>query len=134
MIRRPPRSTRTDSLFPYTTLFRSNNAGAQTSFIPLLTLGIPSNAIIALMAGAMLIQGIQPGPQVMTNNPILFWGLIASMLVGHIMLVVINLPLIGLWVSLLKVPYRPFFPAVLVFSCTGAYSPTHSHFPSFLLF
>src|SRR3546814_5344263 len=85
------------------------------------------------MAGAMLIQGSQPGPQVMTNNPILFWGLIASMLVGNIMLVVINLPLIGLWVSLLKVPYRLFFPAVIVFSCIGAYSLTNSAFPVFIL-
>ncbi len=111
----------------------ANNAGAQTSFIPLLTLGIPSNAIIALMAGAMLIQGIQPGPQVMSTNPVLFWGLIASMLVGNAMLVVINLPMIGLWVSLLKVPYRVFFPAVVVFSCIGAYSLSNSAFPVFLL-
>src|SRR3546814_7947557 len=79
------------------------------------------------MAGAMLIQGSQPGPQVMTNNPIMFWGLIASMLVGNIMLVVINLPLIGLWVSLLKVTYRLFFPAVIVFSCIGAYSRAEEH-------
>lgn len=111
----------------------ANNAGAQTSFIPLLTLGIPSNAIIALMAGAMLIQGIQPGPQVMHTDPILFWGLIASMLIGNAMLVVINLPLIGVWVSLLKVPYRLFFPAVVIFSCIGAYSLTNSSFPVYIL-
>ena len=106
----------------------ANNAGAQTSFIPLLTLGIPSNAVIALMAGAMMIHGIQPGPQVMTNNPELFWGLIASMLVGNIMLVIINLPLIHIWVSLLKVPYRLFFPVLLVFCCIGVYSLNNSSF------
>ena len=88
----------------------ANNAGAQTSFIPLLTLGIPSNAVIALMAGAMMIQGIQPGPQVMFKNPDLFWGLIASMLIGNAMLVIINLPLIGLWVRVLKVPTGSFIP------------------------
>jgi TctA family transporter len=111
----------------------ANNAGAQTSFIPLLTLGIPANAVIALMAGAMMIHGIQPGPQVMTRNPELFWGLIASMLVGNVMLVVINLPLIGVWVSLLKVPYRLFYPAILVFCCIGVYSLNNSIFEVGLL-
>ncbi|MCA3262690.1 MAG: tripartite tricarboxylate transporter permease [Telmatospirillum sp.] len=111
----------------------ANNAGAQTSFIPLLTLGIPANPVIALMAGAMMIHGIQPGPQVMTNNPDLFWGLIASMLVGNAMLVVINLPLIGLWVSLLKVPYRLFYPAILVFCCIGVYTLNNSIFEVGLL-
>jgi TctA family transporter len=106
----------------------ANNAGAQTSFIPLLTLGIPANPVIALMAGAMMIQGIQPGPEVMTKNPDLFWGLIASMLIGNIMLVIINLPLIQIWVSLLKVPYRLFFPALLVFSCIGVYTLNNSTF------
>ncbi|WP_375459494.1 tripartite tricarboxylate transporter permease [uncultured Enterovirga sp.] len=100
----------------------ANNAGAQTSFIPLLTLGIPSNPVIALIAGAMMIHGIQPGPQVMTKNPDLFWGLIASMLIGNAMLVLINLPLIQIWVTLLRVPYRLFFPALLVFSCIGVYT------------
>ena len=111
----------------------ANNAGAQTSFIPLLTLGIPANPVIALMAGAMMIQGIQPGPQLMTKDPDLFWGLIASMLIGNVMLVVINLPLIQLWVTLLKVPYRLFFPALLVFSCIGVYSLNSSVFEVGLL-
>ncbi len=100
----------------------ANNAGAQTSFIPLLTLGIPPNAVMALMVGAMTIHNIQPGPQVMTSNPELFWGLIASMWVGNLMLVVLNLPLIGMWVKLLKVPYRLLYPAILVFCCIGVYS------------
>ncbi|MEO8484864.1 MAG: tripartite tricarboxylate transporter permease [Betaproteobacteria bacterium] len=100
----------------------ANNAGAQTSFIPLLTLGIPSNAVMALMVGAMTIKGIQPGPQVMTSNPQLFWGLIASMWIGNCMLVVLNLPMIGLWVKLLKVPYRLLYPAILLFCCIGVYS------------
>jgi putative tricarboxylic transport membrane protein len=100
----------------------ANNAGAQTSFIPLLTLGIPPNAVMALMVGAMTIHGIVPGPQVMTKNPQLFWGMIASMWIGNLMLVIINLPLIGLWVRLLKVPYRLMFPAILMFCCIGIYS------------
>jgi putative tricarboxylic transport membrane protein len=100
----------------------ANNAGAQTSFIPLLTLGIPPNAVMALMVGAMTIHGIVPGPQVMTKNPQLFWGMIASMWVGNLMLLIINLPLIGLWVRLLKVPYRLMFPAILMFCCIGIYS------------
>jgi putative tricarboxylic transport membrane protein len=100
----------------------ANNAGAQTSFIPLLTLGIPPNAVMALMVGAMTIHGIVPGPQVMTKSPNLFWGMIASMWVGNLMLLVINLPLIGLWVRLLKVPYRLMFPAILMFCCIGIYS------------
>ena len=95
----------------------ANNAGAQTSFIPLLTLGIPPNAVMALMVGAMTIHNIQPGPQVMTSNPTLFWGLIASMWIGNLMLVVLNLPLIGIWVKLLTVPYRLLYPAILLFCC-----------------
>ncbi|MEZ5850630.1 MAG: tripartite tricarboxylate transporter permease [Hyphomicrobiaceae bacterium] len=106
----------------------ANNAGAQTSFIPLLTLGIPSNPVMALMIGAMMIHGIQPGPQVMTKQPDLFWGLIASMWLGNLMLLVINLPLIGLWVRLLSVPYRLLFPAVLLFCCIGVYSVNNSAF------
>jgi putative tricarboxylic transport membrane protein len=106
----------------------ANNAGAQTSFIPLLTLGIPGNAIMALMVGAMMIQGIQPGPQVMTNQPQLFWGVIASMWLGNLMLIVLNLPLIGVWVSLLRVPYRLMFPAIVLFCCIGTYSITNSVF------
>jgi len=100
----------------------ANNAGAQTSFIPLLTLGIPPNAVMALMVGAMTIHGIVPGPQVMTKNPNLFWGMIASMWLGNLMLLIINLPLVGLWVRLLKVPYRLMFPAILMFCCIGIYS------------
>lgn len=100
----------------------ANNAAAQTSFIPLLTLGIPTNPVIALMLGAMLIQGIQPGPQVIVTRPDLFWGLIASMIIGNLLLVVINLPMISIWVKLLKVPYRVLFPAIVVFCCIGAYS------------
>ncbi|EUB99670.1 protein of unknown function DUF112 transmembrane [Rhizobium sp. CF080] len=100
----------------------ANNAGAQTSFIPLLTLGIPSNAVMALMVGAMTIHGIVPGPQVMTKSPDLFWGMIASMWVGNLMLLVINLPMVGLWVRLLKVPYRLMFPAILLFCCIGIYT------------
>ncbi len=100
----------------------ANNAGAQTSFIPLLTLGIPPNAVMALMVGAMTIHGIIPGPQVMTKNPDLFWGMIASMWIGNLLLLVINLPLVGLWVRLLKVPYRLMFPAILMFCCIGIYS------------
>ncbi|WP_377299430.1 tripartite tricarboxylate transporter permease [Rhizobium sp. SGZ-381] len=100
----------------------ANNAGAQTSFIPLLTLGIPANAVMALMVGAMTIQGIIPGPQVMTGNPSLFWGMIASMWIGNLMLLVINLPLVGVWVKLLQVPYRLLFPVILVFCRIGIYS------------
>jgi len=100
----------------------ANNAGAQTSFIPLLTLGIPENAVMALMVGAMTIHNIQPGPQVMTSNPALFWGLIASMWVGNLMLVVLNLPLIGMWIKLLQVPYRILYPAILLFCSIGVYS------------
>ena len=104
----------------------ANNAGAQTSFIPLLTLGIPPNAVMALMVGAMTIHGIVPGPQVMTRNPNMFWGMIASMWMGNLMLLIINLPLIGLWVKLLKVPYRLMFPAILIFSSIGVYSINNS--------
>jgi putative tricarboxylic transport membrane protein len=104
----------------------ANNAGAQTAFIPLLTLGIPPNAVMALMVGAMTIHGIIPGPQVITKYPNLFWGMIASMWIGNLMLLIINLPLIGLWVRLLKVPYRLMYPAILVFCCIGIYSINNS--------
>jgi TctA family transporter len=106
----------------------ANNAGAQTSFIPMLTLGIPPNAVMALMVGAMTIKGIQPGPQVMTSNPELFWGLIASMWVGNLMLVILNLPLIGIWIKLLTVPYRFLFPAIVVFCCIGSYTLNNNSF------
>jgi putative tricarboxylic transport membrane protein len=104
----------------------ANNAGAQTSFIPMLTLGIPPNAVMALMVGAMTIKGIQPGPQVMTSNPDLFWGLIASMWIGNGMLLILNLPLIGIWIKLLTVPYRFLFPAILTFCCIGLYTTGNS--------
>jgi putative tricarboxylic transport membrane protein len=106
----------------------ANNAGAQTSFIPLLTLGIPGNPVMALMIGAMMIQGIAPGPQVMVKQPELFWGLIASMWIGNLMLVVINLPMIGIWVRLLRVPYRLMFPTILLFCAVGIYSLNNSAF------
>ena len=106
----------------------ANNAGAQTSFIPLLTLGIPPNAVMALMVGAMTIHNIQPGPQVMTGNPELFWGLIASMWIGNLMLVVLNLPLIGIWIKLLSVPYRWLFPAIVLFCAIGVYSTNNNTF------
>jgi putative tricarboxylic transport membrane protein len=110
----------------------ANNAGAQTSFIPMLTLGIPPNAVMALMVGAMTIKGIQPGPQVMTNNPQLFWGLIASMWIGNLMLVILNLPLIGIWIKLLTVPYRFLFPAIVVFCCIGTYTLNNNNFDVFM--
>jgi TctA family transporter len=106
----------------------ANNAGSQTSFIPLLTLGIPPNPVMALMVGAMTIHGIVPGPQVMQKQPELFWGMIASMWLGNLMLVIINLPLIGIWVSLLRVPYRLLFPAILIFCCIGVYSVNNQPF------
>jgi putative tricarboxylic transport membrane protein len=104
----------------------ANNAGAQTAFIPLLTLGIPPNAVMALMVGAMTIHGIIPGPLVMTKSPQLFWGMVASMWIGNLMLLIINLPLIGLWVRLLKVPYRLLYPSILLFCCIGIYSINNS--------
>lgn len=100
----------------------ANNAGAQTSFIPMLTLGIPSNALMALLAGALMIQGITPGPNVVHQQPQLFWGVIASMWIGNAMLVVLNLPLVGVWVALLKIPYRFMVPAIVAFSTIGVYS------------
>ena len=106
----------------------ANNAGAQTSFIPLLTLGIPPNAVMALMVGAMTIHNIQPGPQVMTSNPELFWGLIASMWIGNAMLIILNLPLIGMWIKLLTVPYRFLFPAIVLFCAIGVYSTNNNTF------
>jgi putative tricarboxylic transport membrane protein len=106
----------------------ANNAGAQTSFIPLLTLGIPPNAVMALMVGAMTIHNIQPGPQVMTSNPELFWGLIASMWIGNAMLVILNLPLIGIWIKLLTVPYKWLFPAIVLFCAVGVYSANNNNF------
>jgi putative tricarboxylic transport membrane protein len=111
----------------------ANNAAAQTSFIPLLTLGIPSNAVMALMVGAMTIQGIVPGPEVMTKQPQLFWGMIASMWLGNLMLVIINLPMIGIWVKLLTVPYRLLYTSILLFCCIGAYSLNNNVFDVYMV-
>ncbi len=110
----------------------ANNAGAQTSFIPMLTLGIPPNAVMALMVGAMTIKGIQPGPQVMTSNPDLFWGLIASMWIGNLMLIILNLPLFGIWIKLLTVPYRFLFPAILTFCCIGLYTTNNNNWDVYI--
>lgn len=104
----------------------ANNAGAQASFIPMITLGIPSNAIMALMIGGLIIQGIIPGPDVIKNQPELFWGLIASMWIGNAMLVILNLPLVGLWVKMLQIPYSVLYPAILAFSCIGTFSANGS--------
>ncbi|CAN5779786.1 tripartite tricarboxylate transporter permease [soil metagenome] len=106
----------------------ANNAGAQTSFIPLLTLGIPSGAVMALMAGSLLVQGVAPGPQLLVERPHLFWGVIASMWVGNAMLVVLNLPLIGIWIKLLSAPYRLLYPTIVLVCCVGAYSLNNSTF------
>jgi TctA family transporter len=111
----------------------ANNAGAQTSFIPMLTLGIPSNPVMALMIGAMIIQGIQPGPAVMTEQPALFWGLVASMWIGNFFLVVLNLPLIGMWVRMIMVPYRMLYPAILIFCAIGVFSLSNTTFDVYLM-
>jgi TctA family transporter len=110
----------------------ANNADAQCKFIPMLTLGLPASGVMALMLGALTIQGIQPGPQVMTQRPELFWGLIASMWIGNLMLVVLNLPLVGLWVKLLQIPYRLLFPAIMAFSAIGIYSVNNSSFEIYM--
>ena len=111
----------------------ANNAGAQTSFIPMLTLGIPSNPVMALMIGAMIVQGINPGPNVVVQRPDLFWGIIASMWVGNLMLIILNLPLVRLWVSLISIPYRFIFPAIITFCAIGAYSLHNSGFDLYVL-
>jgi len=111
----------------------ANNAGAQTSFIPMLTLGIPSNPVMALMIGAMIIQGIQPGPSVMTDQPSLFWGLIVSMWVGNLMLLALNLPLIGLWVRMISIPYHFLFPMIVAFCSIGVFSLSNSTFDVYLM-
>ena len=111
----------------------ANNAGAQTSFIPMLALGIPSNVVMAIMIGAMIMQGIIPGPQVVTKNPDLFWSLIVSMWIGNAMLVILNLPLIGIWVRLLRIPYTILFPAIIAFCCIGVYSVDNSGFAVYMV-
>jgi putative tricarboxylic transport membrane protein len=115
-----------------TTPESANNAGAQTSFIPMLTLGIPSNPVMALMIGAMIIQGIQPGPSVITQQPALFWGIIVSMWIGNFFLLVLNLPLIGLWVRMIMIPYHFLYPLILVFCAIGVFSLNNSTFDIYL--
>jgi len=111
----------------------ANNAGAQTSFIPMLTLGIPSNSVMALMIGALIIQGIQPGPAVMTEQPALFWGIIVSMWIGNLMLVILNLPLIGIWVRMIMVPYHFLYPMILVFCSIGVFTLNNNEFDVYLM-
>jgi TctA family transporter len=130
---KPPRSFGEGDIRGVAAPEAANNAGAQTSFIPMLTLGIPSNPTMALMIGALMIQGIAPGPQVMTERPELFWGLVASMWIGNLMLLVLNLPLIGLWVKLLAVPYRLLFPAIFVFCCIGVFTVDNKIFDIYVL-
>jgi TctA family transporter len=111
----------------------ANNAGAQASFIPMLTLGIPSNPVMALMIGALILHGIQPGPSVMEEQPALFWGLVVSMWIGNLFLLVLNLPLIGLWVRMISVPYHLLFPAILVFCGIGVFSLMNTNFDVYLM-
>lgn len=111
----------------------ANNAGSQTSFIPMLTLGVPSNPVMALMIGAMMIQGLAPGPNIATERPELFWGLIASMWLGNLMLVLLNLPLIGIWVRMLTIPYYALFPAIIIFSAIGIYTLNYNMFDLYTL-
>jgi TctA family transporter len=121
-VAKPPRSFGDGDIRGVAAPEAANNSGAQTSFIPMLTLGVPSNPTMALLIGALIIQGIQPGPEVITQRPDLFWGIIASMWIGNLFLLLLNLPLIGLWVRLLSVPYRLLYPAILVFCCIGVYT------------
>ena len=100
----------------------ANNAAAQTSFIPLLTLGLPAHPVMALMVGAFIIQGITPGPNVIVDQPALFWGLVVSMWIGNVMLILLNLPLIGIWVKMLSIPYRILFPAIVAFASIGGFA------------
>jgi TctA family transporter len=111
----------------------ANNAGAQTSFIPMLTLGIPSNAVMALMIGGMIVQGVVPGPRVIVQQPDLFWGLVASMWIGNAMLLILNLPLVGVWVSMLKIPYSILFPGIVAFCCIGTFSANGSELELYIL-
>ena len=110
----------------------ANNAAAQTAFVPTLSLGIPGDAVMALMLGALIIHGIQPGPMLMTAQPELFWGLIVSFAIGNVMLVILNLPLVGIWVSILRIPYHVLYPAILVFICLGVYSVNNNTFDVYM--
>src|SRR5262245_14480793 len=132
-VARPPRAFGEGDIRGVAAPESANNAGAQTSFIPMLTLGIPGNPTMAMMIGALMIHGIAPGPRVMTDRPGLFWGLIASMWIGNLMLVVLNLPLVGLWARLLQVPYRLLYPAIIVFCCVGAYAINSKSFDVFVM-
>ena len=111
----------------------ANNAGAQTSFIPMLTLGIPSNPVSALMVGAMIIHGIQPGPSVISEQPSLFWGIVVSMWIGNLMLIILNLPLIGMWVRMIMIPYQYLYPGILVFCAIGVFSLKNAEFDIYLM-
>jgi putative tricarboxylic transport membrane protein len=111
----------------------ANNAAAGSGFIPLLTLGIPPNVVVALLLGAFIVHNVQPGPLLMTQNPGLFWGIVASMYIGNLMLLVLNLPLIGLWVQVLKVPYRILFPLILLFCLIGVYSISNAVFDIYVM-
>jgi TctA family transporter len=132
-VARPPRDFGRGDIRGVAAPESANNAGAQTSFIPMLTLGIPGNPTMAMMIGALMIHGIAPGPRVMTDRPGMFWGLIASMWIGNLMLVVLNLPLVGLWAKLLRVPYRLLYPAIIVFCCIGAYTINTKPFDLFVM-
>src|SRR6266567_2616501 len=132
-VARPPRQFGDGDIRGVAAPESANNAGAQTSFIPMLTLGIPGNPTMAMMIGALMIHGIAPGPRVMTDRPGLFWGLIASMWLGNLMLVILNLPMVGVWVRLLRVPYRLLYPAIIVFCCIGAYTINSKPFDAFVM-
>jgi len=132
-VARPPRNFGNGDIRGVAAPESANNAGAQTSFIPMLTLGIPSNPTMAMMIGALMIHGISPGPRVMSERPELFWGLIASMWIGNLLLVVLNLPLVGMWVKLLRIPYRLLFPAIVGFCCIGAYTVNSNIFDVYVM-
>src|SRR6476619_4130570 len=132
-IAKPPRAFGEGDIRGVAAPDSANNAGAQTSFIPMLTLGIPSNPTMALMIGALMIQGIAPGPRVMTDRPELFWGVVASMWLGNLMLVILNLPMVGVWVRFLRIPYRLLFPSIIAFCCIGTYTVNSNVFDVFVM-
>jgi putative tricarboxylic transport membrane protein len=132
-VARPPRNFGHGDIRGVAAPESANNAGAQTSFIPMLTLGLPSNPTMAMMIGAMMIHGIAPGPRVMTDRPDLFWGVVASMWIGNLMLVILNLPLVGIWVRFLRIPYRLLFPSIIVFCCIGTYTINSNVFDVFVM-
>jgi TctA family transporter len=132
-VARPPREFGQGDIRGVAAPESANNAGAQTSFVPMLTLGIPSNPTMAMMIGALMIHGISPGPRVMTERPELFWGVIASMWIGNLMLVILNLPLVGIWVRFLSIPYRLLFPAIVGFCCIGTYTINSNMFDVFVM-